>query len=215
MDAYRELLEKADHVYAIHLSSNFSGTYSTSVTAAQQVGPEKITVFDTKLFSIAAGLLALRIRDMIENRTPVEKIRQRMEEIRRESFAVIVLETMKNLVHGGRAGKLSGKFVDLLGIKLIITIDENGYLKKIGQAFGSKSALNKVLKMLKTHLKPDVQYDFGIAHVNTPQKVELIKDYIKNHFNYRDIIVNYTTPAIAVYGGPGAYGVFAVPVEKE
>ncbi len=213
IEAYRELTKKARYVYAIHLSSNFSGTYSTSVTAAQRISEDRIVVFDTKLFSIAAGLLALRIREMIDRGFPPETIREEAEKIRRKSFAVITLETMRNLVHGGRAGKLKGKFVDLLHLKLIITIDENGYLKKLTQAFGSKGALNKVLKLLEQKLDKDKVYDFGIAHVNSPEKVETIKEFIKSKFKYRDIIVNYTTPAIAVYGGPGAYGVFAVPVE--
>ena len=214
LEAYKELLNRARHVYAIHLSSNFSGTYSSSVTAAERIDPERITVFDTKLFSIAAGLLALRIRDMIEKKMPREEILKKIEEIRRQSFAVIVLDTMKNLVHGGRAGKLKGGLVDFLGIKLIITIDKDGYLKKLTQAFGRKAALKKVLSLLREKLEPGRTYDFGIAHVNTPRKVEFIKEFIRSNFKYRDIIVNYTTPAIAVYGGPGAYGVFAVPVEE-
>lgn len=213
IEAYKELTKRARYVYAIHLSSNLSGTYSTSVTAAQRISRNRIVVFDTKLFSIAAGLLALRIREMIDRGFPPETIREEAEKIRKKSFAVITLETMRNLVHGGRAGKLKGEFVDLLCLKLIITIDENGYLKKLTQAFGSRGALNKVLRLLEHKLDKDRVYDFGIAHVNTPERVEIIKDFITSRFKYRDIILNYTTPAIAVYGGPGAYGVFAVPVE--
>ncbi len=213
LDAYKELTQRAKKVYAIHISSNFSGTYASSVTASKKF--ENVTVFDTKLFSIAAGLMALRIRDMVIKGSPDDVIKREIERIRRESFAVIVLDTMKNLVHGGRAGKLRGKLVDLLGFKVIITIDEDGYLKKLTQAFGADGAMRKVFKLLKDRLDHNRVYDFGIAHVNTPERVKRIREFIESNFRYRDIIVNYTTPAIAVYGGPGAYGVFAVPVEGE
>ncbi len=210
IEAYKELSQKAKKIYAIHISSNFSGTYSTSVTASKRFS--NVTVFDTKLFSIAAGLMALRIKEMIDSGLSDSEIKENIEKIRLQSLAVIVLDTMKNLVHGGRAGKLKGRFVDLLGLKLLITIDEAGYLKKLTQAFGSEGALKKLFNLLKKTLDKNRIYDFGIAHVNTPRKVERIKNFIMSNFKYREIIVNYTTPAIAVYGGPGAYGVFAVPV---
>lgn len=70
-DVYRELAaEGAEHIISIHISSDLSGTYQSSVLAAGMVEQEvAVHNFDSRSATMGLGLVVLSAARMVEERS--------------------------------------------------------------------------------------------------------------------------------------------------
>ena len=78
LDVY-EQLAGYERIYALQLSAKLSGTYQSAVTAAAEVGGDRIRVVDTETASLAVGLLALAIQRRLARGTTDEEIEALIE----------------------------------------------------------------------------------------------------------------------------------------
>ena len=91
LDAY-EQLAGYERIYALQISAKLSGTYQSSVTAAGEVGGDRIRVIDTETASLAVGLLALAIQRRLARGTTDEEI-----------------DPADRALHGGEQRRLHGR----------------------------------------------------------------------------------------------------------
>lgn len=206
----KEGLSKNQNLLVISLSSKLSGTYN-SIRIVTSKYPS-VTLFDSRSLSLGITLLALRAAEKFEEGYEVQEVIEHLRNIQKKSLFVLTLKTVKYLVRSGRVSNLKGGLADFLGIKPIISISTEGTLENIGKALGTRHSLSKIRKILKDRLNPYQMYDFGIAYCGKQPLVEELEVFIKANFRYRRIIKNEVGPLLAIYAGPGAFGVVAIPV---
>lgn len=213
--AYSRLESAFEEVLAFHLSKFASGTFNTSKTAAQN-SLSKVYVIDTGSFSLGGGLLVLRALEMLDSGMKASEVARQIEKLKEQVYLSIYADDLKYAVKGGRVKKWKGVLSKAFNLKLILGFSEKKegiFLKTF--AFSREGAYKKMKKDMLSKLDRDTVYDFGIAFTQWNEILEEMEAFIKENFNVRKLIKNFTSPAIMVHGGPFAFGVAALPLSPE
>lgn len=146
--AFKKAFEKYadDEILVITLSAELSGTNLSAQIAKEQSGRRNIFILDTQTVSIAEALLveeAVRLRDAGKR---AQEIIAELEPIIPRLRAIAGLETIKNLVKGGRLSNAQGVIGSALSIKPVISVRQ-GKVESIGKARGSKAVFNKTVEI--------------------------------------------------------------------
>ena len=114
----------------------------------------------------------------------------------------ILLDTLENIVKGGRLNKFSGSLAKLLNIKVILE-GKKGKVEILERIRGKKKTLNRMLNLIQERKKDFSNITFGITHVDNLEDVEYIKNEILRRFQPKDIIINDMGATMGTYAGKG------------
>lgn len=208
MDAlFRSLIEEGyTHAIGVMISGGLSGT-ANSVSLMAQEYPELTTyIYDTKNLSISQGIMAIKAAKMVEAGASFEAIKEALPKERASVDTYYCLATLEYLIKGGRIGKVSGTIGQMLNIKPIIYVNEEGIYVTLDKARGTKQAYTKLVNILKENLektKCRVYVMHGGAKKEAQDMVERIKDLPGIlSLEYRQI-----SPALGVHTGRGLIGI--------
>ena len=104
-ELYDELGKDGDQIISIHMTGSMSGTVESARQAAQ-MSDSDVTVIDSRFIAIG---LAIQIREAIKLRdagATVEEIAKRLEKVRENTYLYVIVDTLENLIKGGRIGKV-------------------------------------------------------------------------------------------------------------
>ncbi len=211
--AIRRALERAEQVLVLTVSSRLSGTYQTAVGIARRF-PGRVWVWDTWSISLGMTLQGLTALDLARQGRSPEEILQILERTRREARLFFTLPTLKYLMRSGRISRLQGRLGMLLGLRLVMALEEGRIVKKTS-ALSEKGIRSRVQQLLDRTLDPQQVYDMALAWNTDPRIREILEPYLRKRFRIRRFLATEITPVISLHTGPGAWGVFALPVPGE
>jgi DegV family protein with EDD domain len=193
-------LSQTGPVLCITISSGLSGTYESACVAKEMSG-KGITVFDSLAGSLGHGLQVLKAAELAESGLPLEAILNEMEKYRSEMNILILLNTLDNIVKGGRLSKLEGNLGKLLDIKILLRNNKEGKVVLQSKVRGKKKFMNTVLQEIM-RLRPDMtSVDFGITHFNNLEDAEFIQKELIAQHHARKVIINDMGVTMATYAG--------------
>lgn len=206
------------HILYTALSSKTSGTYQTALTAASQVKGIEINVVDTYHVSIGAGLIAIRMMELIEDEgKSVNEVLPVFKKIYDNVYMQFVVDTLEYLHKNGRIEKAASILGSLLNIKPILGV-ENGEVAVMSKVRGERrimpQMINRVQMFLKGRSKKRLAFVWAADEMK--EKMEKLMDLA--HQSLKDENIEFITmrvwPTIAVHSGPQVYGMIAYG-EKE
>lgn len=212
-DIYETLLNEGyTHVIAMPISSGLSGTINSFRIAASEY-EDKITsfVFDTKILSMAVGLSVIEIGKMIESGKDFEYICTAIPKLREDTSMYFTVDTLEYLIKGGRIGKVTGSVGQLLNLKPIITMDEDGKYTNHSKVRGSKKAFNTLLD-LATNILDQGKGKVIIMTGTMQEEAKKLEEILSKHKNTTFMYSGTITPAVGIHSGPR---LLAVAVLKE
>jgi DegV family protein with EDD domain len=190
------------HLVVINISSGLSGTFNSFRLALEEVKDLKISHFDTKTLGGGEGFIVEYALELIEKNTAFSKILPLLKELRKnDSMAYYTINTLKYLREGGRIGKVEGTIGDLLHIKPVITVNEEGVYVTLSKAFGLKRSLLKMKSILIDEYKDDL-IDLIIHFGNNEDKAKELAEKLKPVLNIRNLKLVRLTPVLGVHTGP-------------
>ncbi len=202
IDAYKG----NESIFVVTLSSKLSGTYNNAILAKNMfldsIEDKFIHVFDSCSASIGETLVSLKINSLAENNYNESEIIERVNKYIKEMKTITVLESLDNLMKSGRLNKVTGKIASLLSIKAIMH-DENGEIKLLEKARGSKRAFKKLVDSIGKYGENLEDKVLGIAHCNCLEKAEKFKKEVIKKYNFKDIIIVETGGLSSVYANDG------------
>ncbi|MEN6351544.1 MAG: DegV family protein [Syntrophomonas sp.] len=205
---YSEALEDGSEVIAIHFSSGISGTFQGGMVAGSMINNPRLHVFDSHKASVGCGLLVLEAARMAQNGDNLETIMRRLEEMRRRVQCVFAVGNMECLIKGGRISRAMGTVADVLDIKPILYLDDEGYIKPYDKARGYKGAMRKLLSIMeKTGYNLNRQV-VGVVHGNYPEAGQQLSEMIKERFGVKEVVIGEVGPVIGSHVGRGTFSVF-------
>src|SRR5690606_19963390 len=86
-----------------------------------------VTVVDSQMISQALGFQVIAAAKMAREGSTVDAILHRLKEILSQTSLYVVVDTLENLVKGGRIGKAAGLIGSLLSIKPIAMLKNGVY----------------------------------------------------------------------------------------
>jgi len=126
VSVYNGLLQSPDdEVLSIHVSSAMSSTLGSSAyVASQQVDPERIHLYDSRMIGLGQGFMVMSALRMAERGADLEDIITALNGMQPRIHIYFLVETMKYLIEGGRIGEAAGVAASILQIKPILTVKD-------------------------------------------------------------------------------------------
>lgn len=143
-DIFKGYLDEGYKILSIHLSSKLSGTYQSACIAKDMLESDDVVIIDSLNVTSGLGLLVLKACRLREDGLSLKVIKQQMLELVPHVKSAIAFESLENLVKGGRLSKTAGVIGNLLGIRLILKI-EQGELVLMDKVRGSKKAAKTII----------------------------------------------------------------------
>jgi DegV family protein with EDD domain len=120
---YDKLSQEADGIISIHITSKLSGTYNSAVQGKKMVSNRcPIEVVDSQTLSIAVGLMAIQASKMARSGMSLQQIVDELNKIIPNVHLLILFDTLKYLVKGGRVGKAKGLVGSVLSVKPLLAV---------------------------------------------------------------------------------------------
>ena len=199
---YDELVKDGyTHAIVLPVSSGLSGTINSFRLASENYKSINTFIFDTKILSMAVGLIVIEVGKMIEANKSFEYICDKIPKIRENMWMYFTVDTLEYLIKGGRIGKVSGGIGEMFNLKPIITMDEDGAYKTYTKVRGSKQAFNKLTSLATDILnkgKSKVIIMTGTMHEEAERLKEILQEHKNTTFMYKGTI----TPAVGIHSGP-------------
>lgn len=200
---YKDAFIKAGHSYAVTLSNNLSGSYSSAMVGkdlAIEEAPETDThVFNSKSASAGEVLLAVKIGEMINSGIQKSTIIESIENFISQMKTYFVLESIENLLKNGRIGKVKGKIIETLGIKPIMGADGDGNIALFSNARGEKQIIEKLADTIRKSGRDIRDGCLVIAHCNNPTLASKLKEAVKSKYSFKDILIVPTRGISSIY----------------
>ena len=208
-EAYRELAaEDAEHIISIHISSELSGTYQSSVLAAGLVdGAVKVYNFDSRTATMGLGLIVLSAARLVEEGLELNVILQRIEEIIQKTAIYFLLDSLDNLHKGGRIGKASHLFGSLLNIKPVLCLSD-GVISAYEKVRGNKDnkALERLIAILAEKIDPDKKLYCTVGYCDNREIADYMVEKLKEKVQCDEFIYLQIGSVVATHIGMGAVG---------
>jgi DegV family protein with EDD domain len=145
----------------------------------------------------------LKAANLAESGHTAQEIINELEKYRSEMNILILLNTLDNIVKGGRLSKFQGTLGKLLGIKILLHNDKEGKVVLQAKAQGKKKFMNMVLDKI-VRLRSDMtSVDVGITHFNNLEDTEFIKRELSEKCHARSVLINDMGVTMATYAGDG------------
>ncbi len=199
-----------DDIILITISSNISSTYqhaSMAKSILEESGggaaKRKIAVLDSKTASMGTGLMLYRlILDVQAGRT-FDEIVDRAQQRVPETKTFFYLDTLENVIKGGRLDRAKGAIASVLNIKLVMHASPEGTIEVTDKVRGRKNALNRLIEKFEDIGHGLEERVLGIAHSNCLEEAIALKDRILKRYPFRQAYVTEMGPVIGTYAGEG------------
>ena len=204
MEAFRG---EEDHVYAVTLSAELSGSYNSAVLGKnlyyEEYGEKKIYVFNSRSASVGETLIAQKIAECEEKGMSFQEVIDTVEAYIDGQNTYFVLESLETLRKNGRLTGLKALAATVLNIKPVMGATKQGVIIQHGQARGIKKALVKMVDKVVEELKNPEEKVLAISHCNCRERAEEVKKMLLEKVNVKEIIILDTRGVSSLYANDG------------
>lgn len=214
MQVYQEIMNEysGSPIISIHISSGLSGTYQSATIAKSMLeGDPDITIVDSKSASYGFGLLVVHAARLAAEGKTAEEIVRSVEEVRRQRKLYFLVDTLEYLQKGGRIGKAAAMIGNLLNIKPILSIDEEGIIYAVEKVRGRKKALARILERFREDLGGVQNINVAVGHTADPASAEPVLEDLSRDFRLQEVVLTNIGPVVGTHVGPGTLAVFIWP----
>ena len=207
-ERYREsFMADADHLYAVTLSAELSGSYNSAVLgknlALESHPDKKIYVFNSRSASIGETLIAMKIQECEESGMEFEKIIDTVEAYIESQHTFFVLENLETLRKNGRLSKVKAFVASALKIKPVMGSTSEGAICQLDQARGINKALVKMVDYIVEKAAGSKEKVLAISHCNCQERAEMVKEAILERIQVKDVILLDTAGVSSMYANDG------------
>lgn len=205
LETYNRLGQDGSDIISIHMTGGMSGTVQGAESAAS-MSDSNVLVVDSKFISKALSFQVIEAAKMANEGKSASEIIERLEKIRENTSLIIMIDTLENLVKGGRIGKVSAFLGTLLNIKPIAFL-EGGVLNPVSKARSHSQVIKFVLKKFREDTAGKKLSGIGMVHANGLGIADKVREAIAEESGFHDIKIEETTPVISTHTGEGAFAI--------
>lgn len=180
VDLYEKLKEEYDFGVAIHASSTLTGTYQTSVMAAEMAG-FKLFAIDSHTGSYPLSFLVKRGIELVEQGLEIGEVVDQLNNLREHTRLFLVPSNLDQLHKSGRVSGSQKILASLFNIKPILSI-EDGAAKIKDKVRTEKKAHAWLVNNLKEDLETKTVQKVAIVHANDQEKANGLEKIINETF---------------------------------
>ena len=198
---------EAEHIYAITLSSELSGSYNSALLGRNLIledHPEKkIHVFNSRSASIGQSLIGMKIQECEEAGMSFEDVVETVERYIEGQHTFFVLENLDTLRKNGRLSKVKALVASALKIKPVMGSTDEGSICQLDQARGMNRAMIKMVEQVIEKTPDSADKVLAISHCNCPARAQVLKEAFEERMKLAKIVVLDTAGVSSMYANDG------------
>jgi DegV family protein with EDD domain len=206
--AFQELAPRYEHILALTLASNLSGTFGSAQAGAELLGRDKVRVIDSRTVSASLALLALGVQHLLERGTTDDEIDAFVARYQRRHHLLFTVNTLEYLAKGGRIGRAAAFAGNLLNVKPILAI-RDGEVIPVKRVRGNHKAFAEFRDRFVATTTDTPNLKVGIAHAAAPERLNALREMVEHERPHAQIEIATTLGAVVgTHAGPGTVGFF-------
>ena len=198
---------EAEHIYAVTLSSELSGSYNSALLGRNLLledHPEKkIHVFNSRSASIGQSLIGMKIQECEEAGMSFEDVVETVERYIEGQHTFFVLENLDTLRKNGRLSKVKALVASALKIKPVMGSTDEGSICQLDQARGMNRAMIKMVEQVIEKTSDSADKVLAISHCNCPARAQVLKEAFEERMKLAKIVVLDTAGVSSMYANDG------------
>lgn len=204
LQVYEPLLDGANEIVSLHLSSKLSATYNNARQAAQMLADRgaKIEVIDTRVVSIGLMFAALAAGRTARDGGDVKQVRETVERTIQRTRIYFMLDTMEYLRRGGRIGRSRAFLGAMLRVKPLLSL-RDGEIYPEERLRTKAHAMERLFQIATSY--PHVR-GIAVGYSTNPQDADQFRRQLVEALPQVDVFVTRVGPVIGTHAGPGVVG---------
>lgn len=215
---FEEIIKEGKDVLYLGFSSGLSTTYNSARLAAEELGKiykdAKIIVVDTLAASAGEGLLVRLAVDKKNEGATIDEAAEFARNIRLNVCHWFTVDDLVYLKRGGRISAAAAFFGNVIGIKPVLHVDNEGHLVNVMKVRGRRSALATMAEKFAELALDKENGKVFISHADCQKDVDELSKMISEKCGPSVEIVTDVGPVIGAHSGPGTLALFFVGKER-
>lgn len=212
VEFYKKIAQPGDTILSIHITSKLSGTYASSVSAAEELkGTFNVVPVDTLCGTMGVAFMCRAARQMERAGKSVEEIVKYIEDVRSKTHIVLTLDTLEYARRSGRVGALRSALASALNLKPIAML-RDGVVDMVDRVRTRKAAVERVLTLAK-ELVGDAPVHVGVVNARDEATANSLLAEAKTQLNAKETFSADLAMSLVINFGPGTVGIVLFPAE--
>jgi DegV family protein with EDD domain len=207
---YKRLAEGGATVISLHISAQLSGTYQSAIIARSMLEGTDIEVIDTKVASMALGIVAIEAARAAKAGKSKEEILSQIYDHLGKVKVFFGVDTLEFLQKNGRIGKAAALLGGLLSVKPLLTLKEGSIVPK-EKVRGRAKLVERLVDIIGEDFGSGVTGKAVIMHGDSLDEALKLKEKIDNKYNFGEVIISSLGAVIGTHTGPGVLAVCVLP----
>ena len=209
---FEPTLKEGKDILYVHFSKAMSGTFDAMEIALRELKekyPDRtVYTIDTKAITILSYSIVRAIGDLALKGASLEELLAFAEK-EVDHFAVYFFaDDLKFFARSGRVSGIAAAMGGLLGLRPIITMNNEGKMGSVAKARGRKAAIDKLLEYVRTLQDGIKDYRVIIGHSDALDVAKQIETMLKEEYGEdlkTEIVV--VNPTAGSHCGPDTLGI--------
>lgn len=203
------VLKNVDSIIGIFVSSKMSGTFDniSRVIQKMKIKNKKIALIDSKLNSVAQGMLVKEAALLREEGLVFEEIVQKIENTIANTHIYVSVKDLKYMIRGGRVSKVQGIILSKLKLKPVISIDEKGNGSIFAKTLSIKSAEKAILKKIRKDMKEFTIEKYSMVYADDVSVMDRFVSKVEKIIGKKPEYVDSISPIVGLNAGKGTFAI--------
>ena len=217
-DSFEATLREGNDILYIGFSSGLSTTYNSARIAAESLKEDypdaKVITVDSLAASAGLGMLVrLAVMKKAEGKS-IDEVASYIESIKLKMCHWFTVDDLVYLKRGGRVSPTVAFVGNLLGIKPVLHVDNDGHLVNVTKVRGRRASITALFEKYGELAENPTDSLVYISHGDCRSDAELLAAMIKEKYGVETEIITDVGPVIGAHSGPGTLALFFVGKER-
>ncbi len=214
LNAFEAILKEGRDVLYLGFSSGLSTTFNSARLASEVLResyPERrIAVVDTLAASAGQGLLVWLAVEKQRSGASLEETAAYVESLKAKLCHWFTVDDLVYLKRGGRVSPTVAFVGNVLGIKPILHVDDEGHLIPVTKVRGRKASIAALAQKYGELLEGADMNEVFISHGDCLQDAEALKQLLESQYGANVTLITPVGTVIGAHSGPGTLAVFYI-----
>lgn len=213
----KSLVKEGKDVLHISFSSAMSNTYNNFNNVAKRLNEtskNKIYVVDSLCQSGGVGLLVKMLLKELSDGiiSSIDEAHEFVEKNKLKIAHIFTVDNLKSLAKSGRVRTPIAFIGNLLQIKPILKVNDDGAMIQVKKTVGRKKSIKELFEIFQQTFVP-ISHDVIITHADCLEDAQNLKQMIVEKFEVGVSIIPLN-PVVAIHGGPGSLALFYTTTKR-
>lgn len=208
VDIFKKLAETTDSIVYIHNSTGLTTANRESALNAKDIVKKEvpgvnIELVDSRTSVGGQGLIALEAARAAKEGKELNQVVEVAKDMITRAHWIGMLETLRYLIKGGRAPKVSGWIGEILSVKPIIGMSgDTGVVQAIGRARTKDKAMTHLVELAKERLGEKKPVHMLIQYAELIEDGEKLREMVASQLDCAELYLAELSPEACVHSGP-------------